>query len=255
VTYAAVVFDLDNTLCRHDQSEEEVYLGAFERAGIDPVGEPTDLWRALEGAPDPDDTETYLARGFQQVLRQHDAEQSAANSVETTGDTDPARALARGFGEVVDHSRVSFRPGAGAVLDRARETAQVALLTNGPERRQAIKLDSLGLTDAFESVVFAGDMDNRKPHRDPFDRVVRELGVDPDAALYVGDSLEYDVGGAQGAGLDAAWTPDGDDPNDVTDDLLGTGDFSPEFVVPRLADLLAILDEGPTAAVREWPRR
>jgi putative hydrolase of the HAD superfamily len=252
VTYAAVVFDLDNTLCRHDQSEAEVYFGAFERAGIDPVGDPTDLWQALTGAPDPDDTETYLARGFRQVLRQYDAEQSAASSVETD---DPARALARGFGEVVDHRRMSFRPGAEEVLDHAREVGQVALLTNGPERRQSIKLDALGLTDAFESVVFAGDMANRKPHRDPFDRVLGDLGVDADAALYVGDSLEFDVGGAQEAGLDAAWTPDGDDPNEVTDDLLDAGAYDPEFVVPRLADLRAIIDEGPTAAVRDSPRR
>ncbi|MFC5366837.1 HAD family hydrolase [Salinirubrum litoreum] len=253
MTYAAVVFDLDDTLCRHDQSEEEVYVGAFERAGIDLVGEPTDLWQSLEGAPDPDDTETYLARGFRRVLSQYDADSVATDA--TAGDTDPARALARGFSAVVDHRRVSFRPGAEAVLDRARETAQVALLTNGPERRQAIKLDALGIADAFDSVVFAGDMDNRKPHRDPFDRVVRELDVAADRTLYVGDSLEYDVGGAQGAGLDAAWTPDGDDPNDVTDDLVDTGDFSPEFVVPRLADLRVILDEGPTAAVRDSPRR
>jgi putative hydrolase of the HAD superfamily len=239
VAYSAVVFDLDNTLCRHDQPAEEVYRGTFDAAGIDRVGDPTDLWQALEGTPDPDDPEAYLARGFRTVLAQYD--------VGSTASGDPARALARGFRAVVDHSRVSFRPGAEATLDRASETGRVALLTNGPERRQAIKLDALGIADAFESVVFAGDMDNRKPHRDPFDRVLGDLGVAPDSALYVGDSLEYDVGGAQGAGLDAAWTPDGDDPNDVTDALVDPGDYEPEFVVPRLADLRPILDGRTTA--------
>jgi HAD superfamily hydrolase (TIGR01509 family) len=245
VTYAATVFDLDHTLCRHDQSGEEVYAGAFAHAGVDRVGDPEDLWAALAGSPDPDDTEGYLADGFRSVLRTYDADTAA----------DAPRALAAGFSAVVDHSRVSFRPGAETVLDHARETGHVALLTNGPERRQSIKLDALDIADAFDSVVFAGDMPNRKPHRDPFDRVLAELGVAPDAALYVGDSLEYDVGGAQGAGLDAAWTPDGDDPNDVTDDLLDTGDYAPEFVVPRLADLRAVLDEGPSAAVRGVARR
>jgi putative hydrolase of the HAD superfamily len=236
VSYDAVVFDLDHTLCRHDQSGEEVYAGAFAHAGLDRVGDPEDLWAALAGSPDPSDTEGYLADGFRTVLRQHDADPAV---------DDAPRQLAAGFSAVVDHTRVSLRPGAGAVLDHARDHGHVALLTNGPERRQSIKLDALDLADAFESVVFAGDMPNRKPHRDPFDRVVTDLGVAPDAALYVGDSLEYDVGGAQRAGLDAAWTPDGDDPNEVTDDLLDAGDYDPEFVVPRLADLRAVLDGRP----------
>jgi putative hydrolase of the HAD superfamily len=240
VSYDAVVFDLDHTLCRHDQSGEEVYRGAFEAAGIDPVGDPEDLWAALAGSPDPDDTQGYFADGFRTVLREHDA---------TPPVDDAPRALAAGFSSVVDHTRVSFRPGAEAVLDHARDTARVALLTNGPEHRQSIKLDALDLTDAFESVVFAGDMPNRKPHRDPFDRVLADLGVDADSALYVGDSLEYDVGGAQGAGLDAAWTPDGDDPNEVTHELVATGEYDPEFVVPRFADLRAVLDGRPVPDV------
>ena len=240
MSYDAVVFDLDHTLCRHDQSGEEVYLGAFEAAGIDPVGAPEDLWAALAGSPDPDDTLGYLADGFRTVLREHDVDPPV---------DDAPQELAAGFSAVVDHTRVSFRPGAEAVLDHARDTAQVALLTNGPERRQSIKLDALGLADAFESVVFAGDMPNRKPHRDPFDRVLADLAVDADSALYVGDSLEYDVAGAQGAGLDAAWTPDGDDPNEVTDELVSTGEYDPEFVVPRFADLRAVLDGRPAPDV------
>jgi len=50
-------------------------------------------------------------------------------------------------------------------------------------------------------------MPNRKPHRDPFDRAVADLGVEPSGSLYVGDSREYDVAGAKGAGLRAAWCP------------------------------------------------
>jgi putative hydrolase of the HAD superfamily len=245
VTYAATVFDLDHTLCRHDQSGEEVYAGAFAHADVDRVGDPEDLWAALAGSPDPDDIEGYIADGFRTVLREYDVDH---------GDDTP-RALAAGFSEVVDHTRVSLRPGAETVLDHARDHGHVALLTNGPERRQSIKLDALDLTDAFDSVVFAGDMPNRKPHRDPFDRVVRDLGVDAGATLYVGDSLEHDVVGAQRAGLDVAWTPDGDDPYEVTDDLVDTGDHDPEFVVPRLADLQAVLDDRRATGVRESPRR
>ena len=222
-SFAAVLFDLDNTLCRHEQDAETVYYGAFEAAGIEPFGEPDDLWTALSGppAPDPDDRLAYLADGFGIVADRYDR---STNS----------RALARGFSEVVDHSAVAFREGAETALAVARERGPVGLLTNGPEHRQSIKLRALGIEDAFDAVVFAGDMPRRKPHRDPFDRAVGELAVDARRSLYVGDSLEYDVAGAKGAGLRAAWCPrDGDsDP----------GEYAPDYVLRSPADLVDVLD-------------
>jgi putative hydrolase of the HAD superfamily len=221
--FATVLFDLDNTLCRHGQDAETVYYGAFDAAGVEPFGEPAELWAGLTGPPatDPDEQVRYLADGFETVADRHD------RSID-------ARALARGFVETVDYSTVRFRDGAEAALAAAREHGPVGLLTNGPEWRQSIKLRALGLEDAFDAVVFAGDMPRRKPHRDPFDRAVEELSVDPAAALYVGDSLEYDVAGAKGAGLRAAWCPaDGDaDP----------GEYEPDYVLGSPADLAGVLD-------------
>ena len=226
--FAAVLFDLDNTLCRHEQDAETVYYGAFDAAGVEPFGEPDDLWTALSDppAPDPDDRLAYLADGFGTVADRY-------------GRSVDARALARGFSEVVDHSAVAFREGAEAALAAAREHGRVGLLTNGPEHRQSIKLRALGLDGAFDATVFAGDMPRRKPHRDPFDRTLAELGVDAAGALYVGDSLEYDVAGAKGAGLWAAWCPadDGDGDPDP-------GEHEPDYVLGSPADLVGVLD-GP----------
>jgi putative hydrolase of the HAD superfamily len=222
-SFAAVVFDLDDTLCRHEQDAETVYYGAFEAAGVEPFGEPEDLWTALSGPPaaDPRERLAYLAEGFDAVADRH-------------GRSIDAAALASGFAETVDHSAVAFRDGAEAALATARERGPVGLLTNGPEHRQSTKLRALGLDGAFDSVVFAGDMPNRKPHRDPFDRAVDELAVDASGTLYVGDSLEYDVAGAKGAGLWAAWCPTGgdDDP----------GEYAPDYVLGSPADLVGVLD-------------
>jgi putative hydrolase of the HAD superfamily len=226
--FAAVLFDLDDTLCRHEQDAETVYYGAFEAAGVEPFGEPEDLWAALSGppAPDPDERLSSLAEGFGAVADRH-------------GRSVDARALARGFSEVLDHSAVAFREGAEAALGAARDRGPVGLLTNGPEHRQSVKLRALGLEDAFDSVVFAGDMPNRKPHRDPFDRAVGELGVEAPEALYVGDSLEYDVAGAKGAGLRVAWCP--------ADGGADPGGRAPDYVLGSLADLVDVLD-GPERA-------
>jgi putative hydrolase of the HAD superfamily len=227
--FAGVLFDLDNTLCRHEQDAETVYYGAFDAAGVEPFGEPDELWTALSGppAPDPDDRLAYLADGFETVADRHD------RSVD-------ARALARGFSEVVDHSAVAFREGAETALAAAREHGPVGLLTNGPEHRQSVKLRALGLDGAFDSVVFAGDMPRRKPHRDPFDRTLEELGIDASGALYVGDSLEYDVAGAKGAGLWAAWCPTDDGDGRDRD----PSEHEPDYVLASPADLVGVLD-GP----------
>ncbi|MEF8843566.1 MAG: HAD family hydrolase [Haloarculaceae archaeon] len=223
--FAAVLFDLDDTLCRHEQDAQTVYYGAFEAAGIEPFGEPDELWAALSGppAPDPDDRLAYLADGFGRVADGH-------------GRSVDAGALAGGFVEVVDHSAVAFRDGAERALEAAGEHGPVGLLTNGPEHRQSTKLRSLGIGDAFDVVVFAGDMPRRKPHRDPFDRTVGDLGVDAARSLYVGDSLEYDVAGAKGAGLRAAWCP----ANGESD----PGGYDPDYVLGSPADLVDVLD-GP----------
>jgi putative hydrolase of the HAD superfamily len=221
--FAAVLFDLDGTLCRHEQDAETVYAGAFDVAGVEPFGEPDELWAALPDppAPVPEDRLASLAEGFRTVADRH-------------GRSVDARALARGFTEVVDHSAVRFREGAETALSAARQRGPVGLLTNGPEHRQSTKLRSLGIVDAFDAVVFAGDMPRRKPHRDPFDRAVGELGVDAALSLYVGDSLEYDVAGARGAGLRAAWCP--------TDGGLDPGEHAPDYVLRSPADLAAVLD-------------
>ncbi|MGB9958397.1 HAD family hydrolase [Haloferax prahovense] len=227
--FDAILFDLDNTLCTNDQSGETIYAGAFDAAGLDRFGEPSDLWTALDGPPDHDDHEGYLADGFERVAAKHDRE-----GVDV-------RALARGFVETVDYSAVSFRPGAEAALAAAHDHASVGLVTNGPERRQSIKLDALGIADAFDAVVFAGDMPRRKPHPDPFDRALADLDAEANASLHVGDSLEFDVDGAHRAGLDAAWCPveteaDGANAPDA-------GAHAPAYVLRSLTEFLAILDD------------
>ncbi|RDZ64849.1 HAD family hydrolase [Haloferax sp. Atlit-12N] len=226
--FDAILFDLDNTLCTNDQSGETVYAGAFDAAGLDRFGEPSDLWTALDGPPDHDDHEGYLADGFERVAAKHDREVDV-------------RALARGFVETVDHSAVSFRPGAEAALAAARDHASVGLVTNGPERRQSIKLDALGIADAFDAVVFAGDMPRRKPHPDPFDRALADLDAEANASLHVGDSLEFDVDGAHRAGLDAAWCP----VETGTEGDLDPTSHAPAYVLRSLTEFSAILDGGP----------
>ncbi|WP_348533584.1 HAD family hydrolase [Haloarcula laminariae] len=218
VTFDAVLFDLDGTLVERTQDTAALYERAFERVGVEPFGAPAELWAALDGPPDPADEVGYLGAGFARLAAQHD------RRVDAIG-------LASAFVDGVDNAQVALRPGTERALSAARETAPTAILTNGPQSRQADKVDATGLADRVDAVVYAGDMPRRKPHAAPFEETLSALEGSGECALYVGNSLGYDVAGAHNAGLAAAYLDDSDGPEP----------YDPEYVLESLADLPAIL--------------
>ncbi|PSP41091.1 HAD family hydrolase [Halobacteriales archaeon QH_10_70_21] len=219
--FDAVLFDLDGTLCRRVQDAGAMYEAAFERAGVATFGEPAELWAALDGPPDPDDRVGYLGSGFARLAARYGR-----------ADADPL-VLADHLTDCIDNTQVELVAGAEAALGRATATGRVGLLTNGPEDRQRTKVEALGVGDRFEVIVYAGDLPRRKPHAAPFERALAALETPADRALYVGNSLEYDVAGAHNAGLEAAWL------RAAPDD--GPGEYSPEYVLDSLEDLVDVL--------------
>lgn len=217
--FGAVVFDLDGTLCRRTQDTEAMYERVFSRAGETPFGEPDDLWMALSGPPDHDNPVEYFGAGFARVAAQHGRK-----------DVD-SLALARSLIAVIDDAEVELLPGAQEALRASEAVGPVGVVTNGPADRQRTKLDAVGISDRFETVVFGAELSRSKPHSLPFDRALDDLGVGRDQVLYVGNSLEYDVAGAHNAGLEVAWLREEGDP----------GAYSPEYVLDSLTDLPAIL--------------
>ena len=218
--FAAVAFDLDDTLCRHDHDVDALYRRAFERAGVEPFGEPDELWPLLDGPPDPDDRVGYLGAGFARLAARYGR------------DVDPV-ALAEAFEAVADASRVAYLPGATDALAAAAAAGPVGVLTNGPEERQRTKIEALGLADRVDAIVYAGDLPRRKPHAAPFEEMTAALSVDPGETLYVGNSLEYDVAGAHNAGLPSAWLRG--------DPEASAAPYRPDHVVDSLAEIEALL--------------
>jgi putative hydrolase of the HAD superfamily len=210
----AVLFDLDGTLCRRTQDVAALYQAAFERTGVDPFGEPAALWPLLDGAPDPDDQVGHLAAGFARLAARH------GRRVDTV-------ALAEAFVSGVDNTQVAFADGAERALEWASARGPTGLLTNGPSSRQRPKVEALTLDDRLNPVVYAGDLPRRKPHAEPFERALADLGTPAERTLYVGDSLAYDVAGAHNAGLPVAWVDDGGDP----------GEYSPDLVLESVGDV------------------
>lgn len=143
----AVCFDLDSTLCFSDQSDRTIHRAVFERAGIDPLFAPADVravdTTAIETAAN--DAEFYTNL-YRTVLEDRPTETVIDPSLLVT--------LGEITADVVDETAVSFRPGAKDALEYARERYALGLITNGSERTQRVKLESLGIADVFDVTVF-----------------------------------------------------------------------------------------------------
>ena len=62
-------------------------------------------------------------------------------------------------------------------------------------------LERYGVAERIDAAVFSSEVGWRKPHPAIFERALSDLGVEPAAALFVGDSLANDVGGARAVGM------------------------------------------------------
>lgn len=218
----AVLFDLDDTLLTYNQDLAAVALEAFERAGVERFCDPAALRTAAGDVGHVEDDHEFLVRTFRLAAERHG------------GPVERAADLARAYEAETDHADVSFRPGAERALAAARVHGPVGLVTNSSPRTAPVKLDALGLTDAFGTVVYAGTDTAPKPDPEPFERALADLGVGAPESLYVGNSLEMDVAGARRAGLRAAWYPRERDAGDP-------GDHHPDYTFETLDDLERVL--------------
>lgn len=193
----AVLFDLDQTLVDYDQTGDEILPTVFERVGIEPFCTYADLEAVAADVPfEPDLAHAdYWHEVFERAAERHG------------GDPGHAPALYEAYGNVFDRTQVHLLPGAEAALDAAREFCRVGLVTNGERAIQETKLANLGIADAFETAVYADEVDDPKPAPEPLRVALDDLGVASEDALYVGDSHRYDIAAARSAGLRAAWCP------------------------------------------------
>lgn len=195
MSYDAICFDLDSTLCEPIEDRDALLEVTFERAGIEQFCTTAQLRYASRDLPTADTDREFFEHLF-------------SKAAEEAG-VDPAVApdLADASLETVDPARVRFRSGAEAALELAVERGPVALITNGGEETQSKKLEALGLADTFDAKVFVDPKNGvpPKPDSTPFELALSALEVDPTKTLHIGDNLHADVAGANAMGMDSAW--------------------------------------------------
>jgi len=110
------------------------------------------------------------------------------------------------------HYSNSFHPCAGRVLDELSRRYKVALLSNTMSDQPRVCLAEEGLDRHFALIVCSRDLGVRKPNPRIFRHVLRELGVEAEEAVHVGDNIEADMEGAEAAGITPIWIRSPDSP-------------------------------------------
>jgi phosphoglycolate phosphatase len=115
-------------------------------------------------------------------------------------DMDRVQALYRNHHAGTLRAQVKFMPGAENVLKLLQsEGYRLAVATNRPTWSTTIILDTLKVRPLFARVVTGDMIANPKPAPDMIKRVLAELRVAPDAALFVGDMvLDVQTGNSAG---------------------------------------------------------
>jgi putative hydrolase of the HAD superfamily len=91
-----------------------------------------------------------------------------------------------------------------ALLDALREQGlRLGLVSNAIDPPWLLHRDlaAFGVAERLDVALFSSEEGWRKPHPAMFERALAGLGVEADRALFVGDSLANDVGGASALGM------------------------------------------------------
>lgn len=96
------------------------------------------------------------------------------------------------------------------LLDRLEPRYRLGIISNfdhGPTVEAALRAH--GIRDRFKAVVVSADIGWRKPRPEIFDETFRRMRIAARDAIFVGDTPEVDVRGAQAVGMDVIWIDNG----------------------------------------------
>ena len=97
-------------------------------------------------------------------------------------------------------TKATLYPGMDALLQELENRGiPWGIVTNKPERFSRPLLRSLGLIERCSTLICPDHVTHSKPHPEPMFLACKELGIEPDSAIYVGDHpRDIDAGRAAG---------------------------------------------------------
>jgi putative hydrolase of the HAD superfamily len=197
----AILFDLDDTLCDYfaaRQARLRIALQMGRDGGTQPRPG-VDIERMIEESVR---IHPHGADHFVELL--------ASFGID---DPEGARAGAEWYRRNRFH-RLSLFPETVSVLEAlghltlpGGETVRrpLGIVTNGPTEVQRAKLELLGVEDFVDFAIISEEFGAAKPDPEIFREAVRRCAAEPEDVIFVGDSPEFDIAGARGAGIRQVW--------------------------------------------------
>ena len=185
----AVLFDWGGTLARWEWSDE--LHDAGHAAGF----------RAIGREPDPGRTRQFRAE-LLPVLEERDYRELMREWLAPVGDEELDRFLAAEYAAWQPGHHLA--PTTPVLLETLRDRGlKTGLISNGfdPPDLVRAELARLGVAQLLDVIVMSGDVGTRKPDPAIFRYALEQLGVAPERALMVGDSVLNDIAGAKALGM------------------------------------------------------
>lgn len=183
----AIAFDLDGTLVDFLHFKKETARAAAHemvKHGLD--ASESDVYDKIFEIYDKKGME--YQKTFADVLSEYDLSLNEFEKIQQAG--------------IVAYLRTKFGtlrpyPDVLPTLKELREDYKLAVVTDAPRNKAWQRLVMTGLQDSFDLVITVDDTGKEKPHKMPFEKLVKELELDPEEILFVGDHPEKDIKGAK----------------------------------------------------------
>ena len=214
----AVFFDLYHTLIRYDPPREQLQAKVLKEFGIDVA--PEAIRRALVVADE------FIYQEFaRRPFSKRTEEEKVAVYVQyqrvllKEAGVDASEQLIGGVLNKMQQfnlKQVLFDDVVPA-LTQLKERGLILGLVSNVDRDITPLCDELGLSSLLQVVVTSQNAGFNKPQPEIFREALRQAGVEPSEAIYVGDQYQIDVVGASKAGIKGVLLDRGDDFREVTD--------------------------------------
>ncbi|MFL5808910.1 MAG: YjjG family noncanonical pyrimidine nucleotidase [Flavisolibacter sp.] len=113
-----------------------------------------------------------------------------------------ARQLSELFLQLLPTRTILFPDTVEVLQYLADKGYEMHLITNGFENIQHSKLKSSGLSPFFKEVITSESSNSLKPQKEIYEYAMSKTGAVAENSIMIGDSIEVDIAGAMGVGMD-----------------------------------------------------
>lgn len=191
----AVLFDLDGTLLNRDDSLELFIENQYERLKKWVGHIPKDQYKTRFIKLD-NRGYVWKDKVYEQLVREFDI----------IGITQE-RLLQDYITQFKNHC-VPF-PNLHTMLKQLREShIKLGIITNGKGQFQFDNIKALGIDSYFDTILVSEWEGIKKPNPQIFEKALKQLSIDPNESVFVGDHPDNDVKAAQQIGMKGIWKKD-----------------------------------------------